>query len=320
MVALESFSHSPAGNTDLAQGDHAICGHSTRSQWREGWRKGWGRRERGTTDRVGAVGDESRCECESLWRSRTLLRDWGMFWRYLRRRWESGGNKSHKIVTTFPVNVKLSVGSNVARLRWGLRAAGERWLWEVPFTGRASRKQQDGFSAEGGVLLGLAACTWFYVDAAPGAFLLPYPHFSDCQYSVETVWERGVLSCAGAASGCRWDSRMEASALLKSTLCGVWVNEPWLGVDWESMWRNEGHKGSTREVEKGSGMGAVRVWDMAWCFADMWKNDYVWHSYGPTGSCGAETEVLSSVEKLRDQGIKWIVKRGIGALRRMPGA
>lgn len=52
----------------------------------------------------------------------------------------------------------------------------------------------------------------------------------------------------------------------------------------------------------------------------MWKNDYVWHSYGPTGSCGAETEVLSSVEKLRDQGIKWIVKRGIGALRRMPGA
>ena len=52
----------------------------------------------------------------------------------------------------------------------------------------------------------------------------------------------------------------------------------------------------------------------------MWRNDDVWHSYGPAGSCGAETEVLSSVEKLRDQGIKWIVKRGIGALRRMLGA
>lgn len=73
---------------------------------------GTGGRER-TTDKVGAQGDESRCECESWPRSRMPLRDWGTFWRYLRRSWESGRKKSHKIVITFPVNVKCSV-----EVRW----------------------------------------------------------------------------------------------------------------------------------------------------------------------------------------------------------
>lgn len=75
----------------------------------------------------------------------------------------------------------------------------------------------------------------FTLTQLQGHFYYPILTFQIASILWRQSGREGVLSCAGAASGCGWDSRMEARALLKSTLCGVWVNEPWLGVDWESM-------------------------------------------------------------------------------------